>query len=120
MSQRAGLGGGTVVGGGSPAGGHLPACQDSSTYSATLDRGLAHCHVHARVPINHVRYELRLSLSEVELKSLPLPAHDSAAGATATHRRTPWLDGDDGAADDLANTIAAHSADALGACKGCP
>jgi len=62
---------------------------------------------------------IRDMLSKVKLESLPLPAHDSAAGATATHRYTTWLDSDDGAADDLANAITAHTTDALGACKRC-
>ena len=60
---------------------------------------------------------LRLLLSKVELESLPLPAHDSAAGAAATHRCTPCLDSDDGAADDLANAITANTTDALRTCK---
>lgn len=60
---------------------------------------------------------LRLLLSKVKLEALPLPAHNSAAGAAATHRRTSWLDSDDGAADDLANTIATHTTDAFRACK---
>lgn len=58
-----------------------------------------------------------LWLSKVKLKSLPLPAHDSAAGATASHCSTCWLDTDDGAAHDLANAIRAHTTDALGACE---
>lgn len=63
---------------------------------------------------------LHLWLSKVKLKSLPLPAHDSAAGATASHRSTCWLDADDGAAHNLANAVRADTTNALGACEGGP
>lgn len=56
-------------------------------------------------------------LSKVQLEALPLPAHDSAAGAAAAHRCDSWLDGDDGTADDLSNTVTADATDTFGAGK---
>ena len=69
------------------------------------------------------------ALSEIELESLqtrqnrvgltrnttylPLPAHDSAAGASAAHRCESWLDGDNGTADDLSNAVTADATDTL-------
>ena len=53
--------------------------------------------------------------SKIKLDSLPLSAHDSAAGAAASHRCITWLDGDHGTADDLSHAITADATNALGA-----
>lgn len=61
---------------------------------------------------------LVMMLSKVKLESLPLPAHDSAAGTSTAYGRAPWLDGDHRATEDLTNAITAHAADAFCAREG--
>ena len=56
-----------------------------------------------------------LSSSKVQLKSLPFSAHDSAAGASASHRCESWLDGNHWTTDDLSHAVAADTRNALGA-----
>jgi hypothetical protein len=59
--------------------------------------------------IRHLRMNEDDNSSKIKLKSFPFAAHNTAPGTTSPDGSKAWLDSHDGTANDLSNTVAAHS-----------